>query len=240
MKRGKVVVSAVHPADVSAAFMTSMLSMQFYDFTHSQSIVNGGGTIFHYSSANVSNARNAVVRRFLDETKAEWLLCLDADMQFDPDIVDRLLEHADAKRAPIVGGLCFGTEVEGLFATLYDLMQNEDGSPQMVRYKDWPEDAIFQVAATGAACLLIHRGVLEAMREKYPEPFPWFKEDVLGTAPMGEDIRFCLAAGICGFPVHVNTGVKLGHQKTQLLTYDMYAKQRAHERKAVTDDHVDA
>ena len=48
---------------------------------------------------------------------------------------------------------------------------------------------------------------------------------------MGEDIAFCLRAGAAGFPIHVNTGVHIGHAKTQILTLDMYDRQRE-QRKA--------
>lgn len=230
MRKGKVVIGYVHPTEVAASFHESVLGLIMYDFNHGRHVVDGGGRLARYSSANVSSARNGIVRNFLDQTQAEWLWMVDADMSFKPDALERLLADADEKRAPIVGGLCFGVDNDQLFPTLYDLTAREDGEPQMVRYHEWPEDAMFQVTATGAACLLIHRSVLQSMRDAHPEPYPWFCEGTLGGAPMGEDIAFCLRAGVAGFPIYVNTAVEIGHAKTHILTAAMYRAQRAIEK----------
>ena len=36
-------------------------------------------------------------------------------------------------------------------------------------------------------------------------------------ALMGEDMTFCLRCAAADIPVHVHTGVKAGHMKTQML-----------------------
>jgi len=227
MRRGKVVIGYVNSTEVSAHWHESLLGLVIYDVTNQQRIVNGGGRIQRYSSANISNARNGIVRQFLDETEAEWLWMVDTDMTFEPDTVERMVAEADPVRAPIVGGLCFGVDEGELFATLYDMVQDSpEEPPHMVRYNTWPKDAMFQVTATGAACMLVHRSVAEAIREKYPEPYQWFQEMNFGGQPMGEDITFCLRAGLAGFPIFVHTGIHIGHAKTSILTSDMYDKQR--------------
>lgn len=227
MRRGKVVIGYVNGTEMSSHFHESVLGLVMYDINNHQRVVNGGGRIQRYSSANISNARNGVVRQFLDETQAEWLWMIDTDMTFPPDVVERIVAEAHPEKAPIVGGLCFGVDEGELFATLYDMVQETpEVPPHMVRYNTWPDDTMFQVIATGAACLLVHRRVAEAIREKYPEPYPWFQEMNFGGQPMGEDITFCLRAGLCGFPIFVHTGVHIGHAKVNILTKDMYDKQR--------------
>ena len=68
-----------------------------------------------------------------------------------------------------------------------------------------------QVAATGAAFLLIHRSVLKAMSDRsFNEAFPFFQETQNGPDPVGEDLTFCLRLASLGIPVHVHTGVKIG------------------------------
>ena len=55
-----------------------------------------------------------------------------------------------------------------------------------------------RVAATGAAFLLIHRGVLKAMSERgFNEAFPFFQETQNGPDP-GEDLTFCLRLASLG------------------------------------------
>src|SRR5260370_41664130 len=55
------------------------------------------------SGPNISEARNLVVRRFLDECRAPWLLMCDTDMVFTPADVDRLAAAADPAARPLLG-----------------------------------------------------------------------------------------------------------------------------------------
>jgi GT2 family glycosyltransferase len=218
-----------------ADFGEALLDLVFYDANGPKRLLGGGGVLGWKSGVNVAGARNDIVKTFLTRSKADWLWFVDTDMTFQPDILERLLEHADKDKAPIVGGLCFGIDNGRLFPTLYDLTGTED-DVQFVRYDEFEPDAMMQVFATGAACLLIHRTVLEGIRD-FPNPnrpgmvgfshaFPWFQETDFNGKVMGEDITFCLRAGTAGFPVYVNTAVKLGHVKQYALTHDLYRNQR--------------
>lgn len=224
---GKVAVGYVHPAEVSVYFLDSLIKTFVADFNGPQRIVNGGARLPKYSSANVSNARNAIVRTFLRETDAEWLWMVDTDMHWQPDALETLLHYASADKAPIVGGLCFGVEDGVLFPTLYAWTKDGDGPLGVARYNEFPEDAMFQVGATGAAFLLVHRSVLQAIEDKgFNKTFPWFQETEMNGLACGEDITFCARAGMLGFPVFVHTGVEVGHHKSHMLTADQYRKQR--------------
>ena len=214
----------VHPAEVSIYFTLAFVKTVMADALGPKRII---AHLPKYSSANISNARNAVVRTFLDETEAEWLWFVDADMHWDPAALDVLLEYADAKRAPIVGGLCFGIEDGVLFPTLYQWGKDDQDRVTSFRMGEFPENTMLQVGSTGAAFLLVHRGVLTAMRDKgFNATFPWFQETEIAGKPCGEDVTFCARAGMLGYPVHVHTGVEVGHHKSFMLTADMYAKQR--------------
>jgi hypothetical protein len=184
------------------------------------------GCLNEWSSANVSPARNSLTGRFLDEYDAEWLLWIDADMAFEHTALDGLLASADPAERPIVGGLCFGSMLGRLFPTIYQFVETDDGLTT-VRVEEYP-DGLVQCAATGAAFLLIHRSALEAMRDrKFNAAFPWFQEAELAGQPAGEDLTFCIRAGILGLPVFVDTRVRIGHHKSIVLDHDMFQAQRA-------------
>jgi hypothetical protein len=225
----KVVVGYCSPGTVDTAFHESLLNLIAADAVTTHRIIGGGGRISVQASANISGARNDIVRQFLDHSDAEWLWMLDTDMTFPAETLEALLENADPDRAPIVGALCFGLDDGWLFPTLYDLRPHEE-SP-VVRYREWPPNAMFQVAATGAACMLIHRTVLAKIRDQagaeFSVAFPWYQEREHGVMKVGEDVTFCLRAGLCGFPVYVNTGVAIGHIKSHTLTVDGYLAQQA-------------
>lgn len=227
----KVFVGYLHPLTVDAAFHKSMTELLLWDAYGPRRIIGGGG---RYSSANVSAGRNEIVADFL-ASKADWLLMVDSDMMFGPTLLDDLLDAADPDKYPIVGGLCFGVMDGELFPTLYGLVEGgQPGEYATVRYHDYPTDAMFQVAATGAACMVIHRSVCEAIGARgFNQAHPWYQETEMSGKPCGEDFTFCLRAGLCGFPVYVHTGIDVGHVKSQVLTRDMYEAQRAKAKPVI-------
>ena len=225
---GKVVVGFLHPGMVSAYFTTSLVQMLLFDQGTDRHIV---GMLQEWSSANVSAARNEIVRRFLEHhTAAEWLLFIDSDMQWDHEAIGQLLEVADPTSAPIVGGLCFGAIRDQLFPTIYRLTPTIEGGLTTTRVGDYPRDQLVACDATGAAFLLIHRDVLTAMREReFNRTFLWFQETELDGLPAGEDLTFCLRARGMGVPIHVDTRIKVGHHKSSLYTEDLFDAQRSRE-----------
>lgn len=220
----RVVIGYIHPGQVSAFFTHSLIMSLMHDQGMNKRIV---GIEQDWSSANVSMSRNDVTQRFLDDYDAEWLWWIDADMQWEHTALEQLLEVADPATAPIVGGLCFGASNGELFPTIYQLAKI-DGDITTVRMHDFEPNTVMPVAATGAAFLLIHRSVLEAVKARaYNKTFTWFQETEMSGRPVGEDITFCLRALESGFTTHVHTGVEVGHHKSQLLTADLHRAQRA-------------
>lgn len=232
----KVVVGFCSPGTVHTDFMLSWTYLMMFDSVNHRRITDGGGLIPIDAGANLSGPRNDIVKRFLNYPSAKWLLQIDTDMTFMPDLVERLLEHADPQEAPIVGGLCFGFDDKGkIQPTLFGFVGDE-ANPLVVRYHEWPPDSMMQVAATGGAALLVHRSVFERMqtfdhpsrpgKQGFNDAFPWFQELEHDTRPVSEDIAFCWRAGLLGIPVYVNTAVQLGHIKKRVLTMDAYFTER--------------
>jgi GT2 family glycosyltransferase len=173
------------------------------------------------SGPNISTARNKLCAEFLARPgRPPWLFMCDTDMVLEADAIDRLIAAADPAERPVTGGLCYSLERGVKVPTMYELT-DRDGLLAFARYSSWPQDACVQVGATGAACLLIHRGALEAVAACSGDPAaPWFRETALRDAPlalMGEDMTFCLRCAAAGIPVHVHTGVKAGHMKMTML-----------------------
>ena len=54
----------------------------------------------------VYDARNQLTKYVLDKGCYDFVLWLDSDMTFGPDLLDRLMEDIDGRQA--VTGLCFG------------------------------------------------------------------------------------------------------------------------------------
>jgi len=234
--RETVVVAYLRPALVHGAFMECLMDLVQYDASLHRRIAAPGGRLSYQAGCNLSTPRNEVVRQFLAYGQADWLWMVDSDMTFAPDVVERLLEYADPQKAPIVGGLCFGFDGHGdVQPTLYGLVEHPDHPGnlerlQVVRYHEWKPDAMYQVAGTGAACLLMHRSALVRIRDferpsgevGFNPAYPWFQESQHDGRPVGEDITFCWRAIQAGLPVYVNTAVQCGHVKDRVLTMDAY------------------
>ncbi len=204
------VIGYVHPGTLRAEFCASLLAVCMEGSTRIRTVVA------LESGPNISRARNLIARNFLEDNLAPWLFMCDTDMWFPAGTVDRLI----AADKPVIGGLCWSLEGGERYPTMYELTDPGEGQRAAFRrYQNWPEDTVMQVSATGAACLLIHRDALLEVEKSGKDPAaPWFRETAVGPmALMGEDMTFCLRCAAAGIPVHVHTGVKAGHLKTQML-----------------------
>lgn len=216
-----VVLAYIHPGQVSSYFTESMIASLFYDRMGSRP-PRVANVYQEWSSANVSASRNIVTQRFLAKNDADWLLWIDSDMQWSPLDIDSLLDAADPKTMPVIGGLCFGMSQGRPFPTIYHFAEI-DGQLTTIRVPTYEPDSIMQVAATGAAFLLIHRSALKAMADhNFNEAFPFFQETQNGKDPVGEDLTFCLRLAALGIPVHVHTGVRIGHHKSHVITEESF------------------
>lgn len=239
----KVFLGFLHPGTVNTDFMVSVMNLWAYDAQHNRRLFDGGGIAHYQAGANLSKPRNMLAQQFM-ESKASWLLMVDADMTFQPNALDQLIQAADPVDRPIVGGLCFGLDGEGSAPTLYDIFQGENGEPEVGRYRQWEPGSLMKVAGTGTAFLLVHRSVFEKFDAFEPKPgvtafnkaFPYFQETEYFGKPIGEDLTFCFRAGFLNIPVYVDTSCLIGHIKTRELTLDNYL----YEQGLLSPKHVGA
>lgn len=188
---------------------TSLVRTVLYDQEHGWN--NYKGELVHTSGANISKARNEILRRFLDETTAEWAWLIDSDMEIPQETLPRLLCSAAVSGAKVIGGLCCMIGDDGPIPTMFQLGDFDAGEVTRVML-DYEPNTVTQVAATGMACLLVHRSVLEhfaAMDGNYPFVF----EAEINGQWVSEDVLFCLRCNDAGFPVFVDCSTEIGHVK---------------------------
>jgi hypothetical protein len=168
-------------------------------------------------SAYIPDARNAVVQQFL-KGKEEWLWFLDYDVIFNPDAIDKLLEAANPKERPIVGGMYFVNLDDGV-APVFFVNDGEKIVPLM----NFTTGKLYPLLSTGMGCTLIHRSVLEKMEKLNDTDWKWFGHDELNGKILGEDLTFFMRASKLGVQPYGHTGVHLNHIKTRLLSIDDFA-----------------
>lgn len=213
--------------DTQTNYTISMMRMLVHDLSSHGIIARGGGPLVTQATPmNLPSMRNTMVTGMLDQTPADWLLWVDADAGFAPDIADQLVAAADPTHRPVLGALAFmvskrrSDDMGGwrwtLAPTIYGWGPDESGKVGFLPRYDYPENTIVPVAATGCHMLLIHRSVLEKIRAEYGDT--WFDRFAMAghedLGLMGEDFSFCVKARIAGFPVAVHTGIKTTHQQT--------------------------
>jgi len=174
----------------------------------------------------VDMARNELVRKFL-ASDCVWLLQIDSDMGFARESLARLAAQTEEHGMRMISGLCF-TRYRPPLPTIFrgvTRVRERDGREYLrIRCKEtmeWleahpealeecpcvlepaPDDALVRADGSGAAFLLVHRDVFEAVGE------PWFKRDALKR---GEDFYFFQRARSAGFELWVDRSVICGHE----------------------------
>jgi len=86
---------------------------------------------------------------------------------------------------------------------------------QFAIWFDHPADRPFRVDACGAACLLIRRHALEAMRGVLPGRW-WDHLLIDGDKPLGEDLSFCARAAAAGIPIWAEPTLDVKHNKVRV------------------------
>ena len=212
----KVSIGSCDPGTVNGAFAYRLIQLAQARSARLGPFVRVKG------SGLLSKQRNRVVKQFLDGTKSDWLLLIDSDEQLTLEAFDKLLETAHDKERPVVAGLVFaGFGIEGAPYPKPVPAIFQDAPEGFLPLYKYDKDSVFEIDAAGTGCLLIHRSVLEKMRETADKnqgtDWCWFWDGPLDGNWIGEDLLFCRRIRALGFPIYVNTGAILPHQKSYWL-----------------------
>ena len=212
----KVSIGSCDPGTVNGAFAYRLIQLAQARSARLGPFVRVKG------SGLLSKQRNRVVKQFLDGTKSDWLLLIDSDEQLSLEAFDKLLETAHDKERPVVAGLVFaGFGIEGAPYPKPVPAIFQDAPEGFLPLYKYDKDSVFEIDAAGTGCLLIHRSVLEKMREtadaNQGRDWCWFWDGPVDGNWIGEDLLFCRRIRALGFPIYVNTGAILPHQKSYWL-----------------------
>lgn len=245
---GTVCIGYLSGSDVSNKFLHSMLSLQRADQVHGWGRLQHDNWWFNQrSGVNVSRSRNTLVAQFLAmrDPAPEWLLMVDADMEFDAGALESLLAATQSPDQLVVGGLClaFGADPNkpgetAVMSTVFDPGDEIPGIAirpfQVLRAKDVKRNALREVYGTGAAFLLVHRQVLIDIAYMTSSRYGWFREVIIADSRqdvdmfeandywVSEDLTFCLNARAAGHRVFVHTGVEIRHVKPVVLSESLW------------------
>jgi GT2 family glycosyltransferase len=158
----------------------------------------------------VYDARNQITKYAIEKGGFDYILWLDSDMTFEPDLMERLIADIegteDGIRKMAVTGLCFGRRPPFKPCIYSELEVKQEGNlitPHAGNYWEYPRDSVFEVEACGFACVLMRMEMLEAMGI-YGVPF-------FPVAGLGEDLTFCWRARKLDMKFYCDSRLKIGH-----------------------------
>lgn len=148
------------------------------------------------------------------QMEADYVLWLDSDMRFDPDLLVRLFDTLKKNDLDIVTGLYF-RRVPPYSAVLFDKLEMDGEKCEWSEFKDVPE-GLFEVGGCGFGCVLMKTDVFFDVQGKFGKMFT----PIGGT---GEDLAFCWRARQCGYKIVCDPSIVCGHVGYAVID-DKFAK----------------
>lgn len=157
----------------------------------------------------VYNARNNLARQAV-KAEADYVLWLDSDMVFAPDLLQRMMKVCKENDIDFLTGLCFRRKPP-YTPCLFDRLEKMENGASYTALMSVP-DGRFKVGGCGFAGVLMTTDVLLSVMAKFDgrmfDPLPGF----------GEDVAFCWRARQCGYDIWCDSDIELGHVGNCIVT----------------------
>jgi hypothetical protein len=220
MEKNKVAIGWIDSGSVTSGFAAFISQILLHRSDMINSVVTASGA---YLSAN----RNTMVKTFLYETDAEWLLSLDSDMLIDLNSFDELLNAADVTKHQIIAGKYYVPIDSGPELAAQVWHKELKGIGAWINHDDeiLNQPIIDNLHSVGAGYMLVHRKVFETILENSVNPMPWFQDywmDYPYEAWCSDDIHFFTEVHKYDFNVALCTKAKSTHLKTTQLNDDVW------------------
>lgn len=178
--------------------------------------------------------RNIILKEALT-TDWDYMLWLDADMNYPHDMIVKYLEAIDNTKADIMGCLYFKRK-SPFDPVGYSQKGVQKGKYQVVDPHELGTE-VKEVHALGYGGMMVSRAVYETLGEdkwtRYGTNF--HKPDFTDTEYQTHDITFCEKAKDHGFKIYMHGGVRPTHLATIEIGYtDWEREQKVNTHKTVT------
>lgn len=173
-----------------------------------------GDTIVGFQVGSlVYNARNELARQAI-KSEADWVLWLDSDMVFEPDLLKKMLKVCEENDIDFLTGLCFRRKPP-YTPCLFDRLDKMEHGASYTTIMSVPEGR-FKVGGCGFAGVLMSTDVLLSVAARFGgrmfDPLEGF----------GEDVSFCWRARQCGYEIWCDSDIELGHIGSMIVTREFF------------------
>ena len=195
----------------------SDLLMQASSRGHQVMISQQYSSVVHFARAKCMGGdvlKGPDQKPFQGAVDYDVMMWIDSDIVFKPDDFFALLESPH----DVTAGMYMMEDLQH-FATVREWNEDfflKNGTFKFMR----PEDIVgasqyVPVAYTGMGWMMIRKGVVETIK------YPWFHSELQIVGPLidmnAEDVSFCRALQAAGHTIHVDTKIRVGHQKLMLI-----------------------
>ena len=195
----------------------SDLLMQASSRGHQVMISQQYSSVVHFARAKCMGGdvlKGPDQKPFQGNVEYDVMMWIDSDIVFKPDDFFALLESPH----DVTAGMYMMEDLQH-FATVREWNEDfflKNGTFKFMR----PEDIVgasqyVPVAYTGMGWMMIRKGVVETIK------YPWFHSELQIVGPLidmnAEDVSFCRALQAAGHTIHVDTKIRVGHQKLMLI-----------------------
>jgi hypothetical protein len=196
----------------------SDLMMQCANKGHQVMISQQYSSVVHFARAKCLGGdvlKGKDQKPFQGQMEYDVMMWIDSDIVFKPEDLFALLESPH----DVTAGVYMMEDLQNL-ATVKEWNKEyfeKKGTFKFLR----PDDIIgapqyMQVAYTGMGWMAIRKGVVEDLK------YPWFHSDLEKVTDdiidmNSEDVTFCKALWEAGHPIHIDTKIRVGHQKKMII-----------------------
>lgn len=188
-------------------------SMDYVPATFCQSLAMlekvGNCAVAFQVGSLVYKSRDALAKQAL-KMNADYVLWLDSDMSFPPDLLKRMLELD----ADFLTGVYYRRSHPYTPVILEELNITEEGRCVTKEFSKVPEDT-FEVEGCGFGCVLMKTQVIYDVMAKFGAMFNPMDQ-------MGEDLAFCYRARQCGYEILADPSIELGHYSHTVVTKSFF------------------
>jgi hypothetical protein len=160
--------------------------------------------------------RNRIIEMFW-QSGADYMLCIDSDIAFDPNYILRFIEQMEKTGKDFIGGVYPSRDRSG-----FNFRPVLEEDSKIVQCK---QTGLLQMEYIPAGCMLMTRNLIAKMKDHFPElyycpkdqrnkseaAYCFFDTQVWEGEFWGEDYVFCRRVREAGFDIWVDPTIQFNH-----------------------------
>lgn len=158
----------------------------------------------------IYTARNDLAKKSI-EMECDYVLWLDSDITFKPDLLERLWAIKD--KGDIITGLYY-RRVKPFSPVIFDEIHIDENGCSWSEPDEIP-DGLFEAEGCGFGCVLMPTNIFIDVMAKFGALF-----SPIGN--VGEDLSFCWRARQCGYKIVCDPTIYIGHVGHYVIDKEFY------------------